>query len=282
MRTGTDLRIKLPRAWGGAALLAKRKRVCVSVCCYCRHLVLHKILGHQFAFARYLAVFSFLVAMEWQWPWYLLALGLAIALVLEGCISQDEIRKQEAQRGSEMCREAHERNACNVTPSCLLNTCVRPFSCRYDTLSDGITGGGYIEMCRCQWVGSNISESRSCIANAVKNYTDTTWFCEDLRYYNELDRRWERDDENCSCEVCNDTLFEGGRLFTHSGYAQTARIVTGEDDDWSFGPKASPDLGKVSAEVKNKVEWHYKLQGLAEHASVPETQLFHLFFWGGP
>lgn len=189
-------------------------------------------------------------------------------------MSQHEIERLERQRGRRMCAEAHERNACNVTPSCLLNTCATPFLCQYDTISYGIKQYLF-EHCRCQWVGSNIS--RRCEPYPPP-YTD---FCQPGSY-NELGR-WEPDDENCSCEACNTVVSEpAGRLFTHSGYAQTARIVTGEDDDWSFGPKASPDLGKVSAEVKNKVEWHYKLQGLAEHASVPETQLFHGFFFGGP
>lgn len=188
-------------------------------------------------------------------------------------MSQEEIWRQDVMRGSGMCTEAHERNACNVTPSCLLNTCVRPFRCEYDTLYYGI-GQWLIEDCTCQWVGSNIS--RRCTASLVENHTDATFFCENPRSYNELERSWEPDDENCSCEVCNTTMEGAGRLFTHSGCAQIARTATGEDDDWSFGPKASPDL-VVPAEVKHKVEWHYKLQGLAEHASVPETQLFHFF-----
>ena len=152
-------------------------------------------------------------------------------------MSQHEIERLERQRGRRMCAEAHERNACNVTPSCLLNTCATPFLCQYDTISYGIKQYLF-EHCRCQWVGSNIS--RRCEPYPPP-YTD---FCQPGSY-NELGR-WEPDDENCSCEACNTVVSEpAGRLFTHSGYAQTARIVTGEDDDWSFGPKASPDLGKA-------------------------------------
>jgi len=104
--------------------------------------------------------------------------------------------------------------------------------------------------------------------------------CEEPLYW---DEGW-KPAENCSCELCHEVWAAGGRLFTHaSGYAQTARIVKGEDDEWSGQPNASQEL-VVPGEVKEKVARHYQLQGLAEHASVASfaRTVLKLMAFGAP